>query len=103
VGGGAVEVWLDPASIGDTVSTPRRIATLQHALRALDRVREPMLLQFADDERLVEFQRDLLGQTALVQSQSRPDHDHASRRIIDSLAEQIFTETPLLTLDHVGQ
>lgn len=29
VGGGAVEVWLDPASIGDTVSTPRRIATLQ--------------------------------------------------------------------------
>jgi CRP-like cAMP-binding protein len=29
VGGGAVEVWLNPASIGDQTSAPRRIASLQ--------------------------------------------------------------------------
>jgi CRP/FNR family transcriptional regulator, cyclic AMP receptor protein len=29
VGGGAVEVWLDPASIGDQNSAPRKIASLQ--------------------------------------------------------------------------
>jgi CRP-like cAMP-binding protein len=29
VGGGAVEVWLDPASIGDDTSAPRKIASLQ--------------------------------------------------------------------------
>ena len=29
VGGGAVEVWLDPASIGDETSAPRKIAGLQ--------------------------------------------------------------------------
>jgi CRP/FNR family cyclic AMP-dependent transcriptional regulator len=29
VGGGAVEVWLDPASIGDQTSAPRKIASLQ--------------------------------------------------------------------------
>ena len=29
VGGGAVEVWLNPASIGDQTSAPRKIASLQ--------------------------------------------------------------------------
>src|SRR5689334_16370337 len=29
VGGGAVEVWLDPASIGDQTRAPRKIASLQ--------------------------------------------------------------------------
>ena len=29
VGGGTVEVWLDPASIGDQTSAPRKIASLQ--------------------------------------------------------------------------
>lgn len=29
VGSGAVEVWLDPASIGDNTSAPRKIASLQ--------------------------------------------------------------------------
>jgi CRP/FNR family cyclic AMP-dependent transcriptional regulator len=29
IGGGAVEVWLDPASIGDQASAPRKIASLQ--------------------------------------------------------------------------
>jgi CRP/FNR family transcriptional regulator, cyclic AMP receptor protein len=29
VGGGTVEVWLDPASIGDDTSAPRKIASLQ--------------------------------------------------------------------------
>jgi len=29
IGGGAVEVWLDPASIGDQTSAPRKIASLQ--------------------------------------------------------------------------
>jgi len=29
IGGGGVEVWLNPASVGDTAGAPRRIASLQ--------------------------------------------------------------------------
>jgi CRP-like cAMP-binding protein len=29
IGGGGVEVWLNPASVGDTASAPRKIASLQ--------------------------------------------------------------------------
>lgn len=29
IGGGGVDVWLNPASVGDTVSAPRKIANLQ--------------------------------------------------------------------------
>ena len=47
------------------------VLPLQHLLGALDRVGVAEFLQPADDERLVQFQGDLLGQAALVQPQVR--------------------------------
>ena len=79
------------------------VLPLEHLLRALDRVRMPQFLQLADDERLVEFQRDLLRQTALVQFQVGADHDHAAGRVVDAFAEQVFAKPALLPLDHVRQ
>ena len=80
-----------------------RVPSLQHALGALDRVRQAVLLELANDERLVQLQRDLLGQAALVQLQLRTDHDHRTSRVVHPLAQQVFAEATLLALDHVGE
>ena len=79
------------------------VLALEHLLGAFDRVGVAQILQPADDERLEQFQRDLLGQAALVQPQVRADDDHAAGRIIDALAQQVLAEAALLALDHVGQ
>ena len=79
------------------------VLPLQHLLRAFDRIGVTFFLQFADDEGLIQFQCDLFRQSALMQFQPRTDHNHTTRRIIDSFTEQVFTEPTLLTFDHVGQ
>ncbi len=79
------------------------VLPFQHLLRRLDRVGVAELLQAADDERLVEFQGDFLGQAALVQPQRRADDDHAAGGIVHALAQQVLAESPLFPLDHVGQ
>ncbi len=79
------------------------ILALEHLLRAFDRVGVAELFKAADDERLVELERDLLRQPALMQLEARANHDHAAGRIIDALAEQVFAEPALLALDHVGE
>ena len=68
VGGGAVEVWLDPASIGDQTSAPRKIASLQAGqtcgeLALLDGgVRSARLRAGPQGARLMAFLREeLLG------------------------------------------
>ncbi len=38
-----------------------------------------------------------------MQLQLRADDDHATGRVVDALAEQVFAESPLLALDHVGE
>src|SRR5262249_31640914 len=48
-------------------------------------------------------ERDLLGQTALVQPQLGTDDDDGAGGVIDALAEQVLAEAALLALDHVGQ
>jgi hypothetical protein len=55
------------------------VLALEHLLRRLDRVGVSELLEATDDERLVELQRDLLRQAALVQTQVRTDDDHRAR------------------------
>ena len=79
------------------------VLALQHLLGAFDRVGVAQILEPANDERLEQFQRDLLGQAALVQPQVRADDDHAAGRVVDALAEQVLAEAALLALDHVGQ
>ena len=60
-------------------------------------------LEAANDERLEQHERHLLGQAALVKLQFRPDNNHRTTRVIHTLAEQVLAETTALTLEHVGQ
>ena len=76
---------------------------LQHFLGRFNRVGVAQLLEPANNERLKELQGDLLGQTALVQPQFRADHDYRTSGIINALAQQVFAESALLALDHVGE
>ena len=79
------------------------VAAFDHLLGGLDGVGQAVLLELADDERLVEFQGDLLGQAALVDLEFRADDDDRTGRVIDALAQQVLAEAALLALDHVGQ
>ena len=79
------------------------ILPLEHLLGRLDRVGVTKLLEAANDERLVKFERNFLRQSTLMQIELRADHDHTPSRVVDSLAEQVLTEPALLTLNHVGQ
>src|SRR5438445_9329673 len=76
---------------------------LQHFLGRFNRVGVAQLLEPANNERLKELQGDLLGQTALVQPQFRTDYDYRTSGIINALAQQVFAESALLALDHVGE
>ena len=80
-----------------------RTRALDHALGALDVLRQVLVDEPLHDERLEELERHLLGQTALVQAELRPDHDDRAARVVDALAEQVLTEPALLALEHVGQ
>ena len=79
------------------------VTPIKHALGALDGVGKSTILELANDERLEQFQRDLLWQTALMQLEFWTNHDDGTRRIINALAEQILAEATLLALDHVGE
>ena len=78
-------------------------AALDHALCALDVLRETALDKLLHHERLEELQRHLLGQTALIHLQVRTDDDNRTARIVNTLAEQVLTETALLAAQHIGQ
>ena len=79
------------------------VRALNGALRALDAGREALILQLLDDVGLEQFERHLLGQTALVKLQLRTDHDDRTARVVDALSQKVLAETPLLALEHVGQ
>ncbi len=55
------------------------------------------------DERLEQFERHLLGQTALVQLQFRTGNDDRTTGIVDALTQKVLAEAALLALEHVGQ
>ena len=79
------------------------VPSLDHSLGALDRIGVPVLLEVANDERLIQLQRDLFGEPTLVEFQIGTDDDHGPRRVVDAFAEQVLAEPALLALDHVGQ
>ena len=80
-----------------------RTRALDHALGALDVLRQVLVDQPLHDEGLEQLQRHLLGQTALVQAQLRADHDDRTARVVHALAQQVLAEPPLLALEHVRQ
>ena len=54
-------------------------------------------------EGLEQLQRHLLRQTALVHFELRTDYDNRTSRVVNTLTEQVLTETSLLTLKHIRQ
>ena len=76
---------------------------LDHFLGSFDGCRHTTHLQFGEDKRLEQFERHLLRQTALMQSQCRTNHDDRTTRVINTLTEEVLTEAALLTLDHVSE
>ena len=59
--------------------------------------------QFFHDERLEQLQRHFLRQTALIEFQFRSDYDYRTSGVVNTLTQQVLSETSLLTLQHVGQ
>ena len=76
---------------------------LDHSLGALDVMRVALLYQLLHDERLEEFQRHLLRQTALIEFQLRSDDDNRTSGIVNTFTQQVLSETSLLALEHIGQ
>ena len=74
-----------------------------HFFCAFHRLRHAALDQLADDEWLEQFNCHVFRETALVQHQFRADHDDGPSGIINALTEQVLTETPLLSFQHIGK
>ena len=80
-----------------------RAPALDHALGRLDVLGQLAVDEALHDEGLEQLERHLLGQTALVQLERRPDDDHRTAGIVDALAQQVLAEAALLALEHVGE
>ena len=78
-----------------------RVATLDHALGALDVLGQTTIIQLAHHEWLEQLERHQLRQTTLVQTQCWAGDDNRAAGIVDTLAEQVLAETALLALQHV--
>ncbi|KAF1069318.1 MAG: hypothetical protein GAK45_01131 [Pseudomonas citronellolis] len=88
--------------LGENVPHLRQL-TLDHLLGGLDGGGHTTTFQLAEDERFEQLESHFLRQTALVQTQGWTYGDYRTARVVHALAEQVLTETTLLTLDHVGQ
>ena len=72
-----------------------------HLLGALNIVCCSAADKLLHDKRLKELDRHLLRKTALVNLKFRTDDDNGTAGIVDTLAEQVLTETSGLAFQHV--
>ena len=87
---------------GKNVPNFRQLA-LNHFLGGFNSGSETTHFKLAKNERLEQLKCHFLRQTALVQTQGRTYGNYRTTRIVNTLTEQVLTETTLLTLDHVSQ
>ena len=80
-----------------------RQLALNHLLGGFDGGSKTTHFQLAENERLEQLESHFLRQTALVQTQGRTYGNYRTTRVVNTLTEQVLTETTLLTLDHVSQ
>ena len=76
---------------------------LNHLLSGFDGGGQATQFQLAVDERFEQLQRHFLRQTALMQTQVWTYGDYRTTGVVNTLTEQVLTETTLFTFDHVGQ
>ena len=95
----------DRVTVGDFFQNipHNRITALDHLLRSADRMRIAATFEVTDNEGFKEDQCHLLGQTALVQFQFRTDNDDGTAGIVNTLTEQVLTETALFPFEHITQ
>ena len=79
------------------------IEAFNHAFRALDVVRGAVFEELAHDEWLEEFNSHFFWQAALVHLELWADDDNGTAGIVDTLTEQVLTETTLFPFEHVRQ
>ena len=80
-----------------------RFFALNHFLRGFDGGGQATQFQLAVNERFEQLQRHFLRQTALMQTQVWTYGDNRTTGVVNTLTEQVLTETTLFTFDHVGQ
>ena len=79
------------------------ILAVDDLLGRLHRLDDAALDELADDERLVQFGGHVLRDTHLVHLQLGADDDDRTGRVVDTLTEQVLTETSLLSFERVGE
>ena len=79
------------------------LSTVDLLLRILYVCRLAHFDEALDDKGLEQLESHLLGQTALIDLQRRTDDDDRTSGVVDTLAEQVLTETSLLTAKHLGE
>ena len=78
-----------------------RFLTVHNLLGTLHRLHDAALDELTDDERLVELGCHEFRNTALAHLQLRTHNDYGTCGIVDTLTQQILTETSLLTFQTV--
>ncbi|AKA27550.1 hypothetical protein PCL1606_61070 (plasmid) [Pseudomonas chlororaphis] len=96
------EHWVFADHFGENVPNLRQLA-LDHLLRGFDGGGQATHFQLAENERFEQLESHFLRQAALVQTQGRTYGNYRTTGVVNTLTEQVLTETTLLTLDHVGQ
>ena len=77
------------------------LTTVNNTLCTLYRLHDTTLNKLTNDEWLVQFCSHKLWQTALTHIQFRTNDDNRTCRIIDTLTEEVLTETSCLTLQGI--
>ena len=76
---------------------------VHNLLGALHSLHNAALNELADYEWLVKFGCHVFWNTALAHLQLRAYHDYRTSRIVDTLTEEVLTETTLLTFKTVAE
>ena len=76
---------------------------LDHSLGTLDIVSVAVFHELLHDERLEQFERHLLRQTALIEFQLRSYYDYRTSRVVYTLSEKVLSESSLFSLEHIRQ
>ena len=80
-----------------------RLAALYHLLGRLDVGSNTGLNQTLHDKRLEQLDCHFLRQAALINLQIRTYDDYGTAGVVNTLAQQVLTETSLLALQHIGE
>ena len=94
--------WVFADNFSENVPNLWQLA-LNHLFGSFDGGSKTTHFQLAENERLEQLESHLLRQTTLVQTQGRTYGNYRTTRVVNTLTEQVLTETTLLTLDHVSQ